>query len=550
MRLRLSTNQIVVLFSLFAISVFNIHYWQYMAAHVPFGEGRNWLLWLTMPLFLLASMNAIIQITFWPYWHKLWVPLLLVFGAGASFAVMTQNIYFNSDMMQNIIQTNPGEAKSWLTPQFIGWLIITGVLPALLYVWLVRVRYAEHWYQELGRRLLSIAASVAVVAVVAAFAYGNYASFFRNNKGINHQITPTNLIGASIKTAYNSYDAHRPLVAIGEDAMRMGAHAQRKKVLILVVGETTRAENWGLNGYRRQTTPELAAMGANVINFPQVSSCGTATAISVPCLFSRMRHSDYDGSRAAHEEGLMDVLQRAGIATAWRENDGGCKGACDRIKHVNVQDWAPKNECVSEGCWDMNLLTGLRKEIDAMPSDGVLVLHTMGNHGPAYFERYPQAFRQFTPTCDTNQIQQCDRQALINTYDNAVLYIDHMLAKTIAILQSDDNIDSAMWYFSDHGESLGENNMYLHAAPYMIAPSQQTHIPMVFWASPGFYREQGLQKTCLQHYAASQAFSHDHIFHSVLGIVGVRTQVYEAGLDLFAPCRLSSPANTSETPVH
>ena len=536
-RLNLSSNQIVLAFSVFAMVVFNSHYWQYMAAHAPFGEGHNWLLWLTMPFFLLACLNFLIQLTFWPYVHKVWIPLLLVLGAGASYAVMTQNIYFNADMIQNIIQTNPGEAKSWLAPRFIGWVLLTGVLPALLYVWLVRVRYAKRWYQEIGWRLAGVAASVLVVALVAATAYGNYASFFRNNKGINHQVTPVNFIGASIKTAYNVYDANRPLVQIGLDAKRTSAQGERKKVFILVVGETTRAENWGLNGYTRQTTPQLAALGSEVINFPQVSSCGTATAISVPCLFSRMSRGDYNGNRAAHEEGLMDILQRAGIYTSWRENDGGCKGACDRIKHVNVQDWAPKNECVSEGCWDIHLLTGLQQEIDAMPGDGVIVLHTMGSHGPAYFERYPQAFKQFTPTCDTNQIQQCERQAVINTYDNTVLYIDHVLAQTIKLLQNDTQVDSALWYFSDHGESLGENGMYLHAAPYMVAPSQQTHIPMVFWASPGFYQNSGLNQTCLRDHAQQQTYSHDNIFHSMLGIMGVGTQEYQPDLDWFRTCQ-------------
>ena len=536
-RLNLSSNQIVLAFSVFAMVVFNSHYWQYMAAHAPFGEGHNWLLWLTMPFFLLACLNFLIQLTFWPYVHKVWIPLLLVLGAGASYAVMTQNIYFNADMIQNIIQTNPGEAKSWLAPRFIGWVLLTGVLPALLYVWLVRVRYAKRWYQEIGWRLAGVAASVLVVALVAATAYGNYASFFRNNKGINHQVTPVNFIGASIKTAYNVYDANRPLVQIGLDAKRTSAQGERKKVFILVVGETTRAENWGLNGYARQTTPQLAALGSEVINFPQVSSCGTATAISVPCLFSRMSRGDYNGNRAAHEEGLMDILQRAGIYTSWRENDGGCKGACDRIKHVNVQDWAPKNECVSEGCWDIHLLTGLQQEIDAMPGDGVIVLHTMGSHGPAYFERYPQAFKQFTPTCDTNQIQQCERQAVINTYDNTVLYIDHVLAATIKLLQNDTQVDSALWYFSDHGESLGENGMYLHAAPYMVAPSQQTHIPMVFWASPGFYQNSGLNQTCLRDHAQQQTYSHDNIFHSMLGIMGVGTQEYQPDLDWFRTCQ-------------
>ena len=155
-------------------------------------------------------------------------------------------------------------------------------------------------------------------------------------------------------------------------------------------------------------------MGAEVINYPNVSSCGTATAISVPCMFSRMNRSDYNGNTAKHQEGLMDVLQRAGVYTSWRENDSGCKGACDRIKHIDIRELAAKSQCGSEGCLDMALLNGLEQEIQAMPNDGVIVLHTMGSHGPAYYERYTDEFRKLqdeVPALPAEEIkQQIQRQ--------------------------------------------------------------------------------------------------------------------------------------------
>ena len=189
-----------------------------------------------------------------------------------------------------------------------------------------------------------------------------------------------------------------------------------------------------------------------------------------------------------------------------------------------------------EGCLDMALLDGLEAEIRAMSGDGVIVLHTMGSHGPAYYQRYPEAFRRFTPTCDTSQIQDCSREALRNTYRNTILYIDHMLAATMAVLEGMEDTDSALWYFSDHGESLGENGLYLHAAPYAIAPAEQTHVPMVFWAQPGWYGASGISRECLAA-RAGEAYAHDHVFHSLLGLYGVRTDAYQAALDMFAPCR-------------
>ena len=535
MHIRLTGNRAVLLFCIYAVLIFNVGFWQATWQKSLSAAGHDWLLLATMPLFVLAAMNFVMQLLFWPKVHRVVIPLLLVLSAGASYAVMTQNIYFNSDMIQNLLQTNKAEATAWLQVKFIGWVLLTGVLPAVWYARCVTISRASTWYKGLGWRGLSMLASVLVVAAVAVVGYQNYASFFRNNKGINHQIVPTNFIGASVKTVYNIYDASRPFEHIATDAKRDAPAHERKRLLVLVVGETTRAQNWGLNPGAPDTTPELKKM-ADVINYPNVSSCGTSTAISVPCMFSQMSRSDYNGNRASHQEGLLDVLQRVGLYTSWRENDGGCKGVCNRIKHIDVRELAEKSQCGSEGCLDMALLNGLNEEIRSMPNDGVIVLHTMGSHGPAYYQRYTDDFRKFTPTCDTNQIQDCNKEALRNTYNNTILYIDHMLAETINLLRKQENIDTALWYVSDHGESLGENGMYLHAAPYAVAPKEQTHVPMIFWASEDWYRNTGVSAACMKQ-AAGKAYSHDNWFHSVLGINDVHTQAYQRDLDIFAACR-------------
>ncbi|NUE67506.1 phosphoethanolamine transferase [Snodgrassella sp. ESL0253] len=530
----ISSNRIVLLLSAYLLVILNMGFWHYLFQHVSL-NNNNVIFWLTVPILMLAAMNFCMQLLFWPYLHRLMVPLLLLLSSAVSYAVMMQNVYFDANMLQNILQTNLGEAGAWLTPQFWMWLGITGLLPAQWYCWGVSICYARPWYRELGRRVVAIAASLAIVVTIILLAYGSYISFFRNNKAVNHLIVPTNIIGAALKTAYNAYDAHRPLQRIGLDA----SHQRRgqKRLLVLVVGETTRAQSWGLNGYQRQTTPELAAMGENIINFPQVTSCGTATAVSLPCLFSNMPRQHYKANLAKHQEGLLDILQRAGVDVLWRDNDGGCKGVCERIRHVDMRDWAPDLKCTGDGCLDESLLINLRTVMARLPDDAVLVLHTMGSHGPAYYQRYPDAFRHFMPTCDTNQIQQCTTEQLRNTYDNTVLYADHILAEIIRLLQSQTGLASAMWYFSDHGESLGENGMYLHATPYAIAPAEQTHIPMLLWVNHDFARTSKLDIHCLRQHARRQAFSHDNIFHSVLGLMDVKTSEYQTQLDLFAPCR-------------
>ena len=535
--LKLSANKTILLLTLFFSLVANIGFWRNVFEHAPVSNSANWLLLATMPLFIIAAMNFCLQTLFWPKAHRVLFPLLLVLSAGASYAIMTQGIYFNSDQIQNILQTNPTEAKSWISLKFISWLLLTGILPALFYLFFIRVQPKATWLKGLGWRLASMGASLAVILAVAATSYQNYASFFRNNKGINHQIVPTNFIGASFKTAYNFYDANRPFEQIGLDAKRLTPQGSKKNLLLLVVGETTRAENWGLNSGAPDTTPQLKQM-ADVINFPQASSCGTSTAISVPCIFSRMSRNEYDGNAAKHQEGLLDMLQRAGLYTSWRENDSGCKGTCDRIKHIDVYKTITDaaTRCKGDLCYDTTLLDKLKEEIDSMPTDGMIVLHTNGSHGPAYFERYPPELKIFTPTCDTNQIQDCDLTKLANTYNNTIIAIDDMLAKSIKLLKQESNINTALWYFSDHGESLGEKGIFLHAAPYAIAPSQQTHIPMIFWASPGFYADRKLDEQCLRK-AAAEPKSHDNVFHSILGIFDIGTQEYKKELDMFTACR-------------
>jgi lipid A ethanolaminephosphotransferase len=339
----ISSNRIVLLLSAYILLILNMGFWNYLIQHVNL--NNDVIFWLTEPILILAAMNFCMQLLFWPYLHRLMVPLLLLLSSAVSYAVMMQNIYFDANMLQNIIQTNPGEASAWLTPQFWMWLVMTGLLPAQWYCWSVHISYP----QPCGATYAgAIIASLTLVVAIILLAYGNYISFFRNNKAVNHLIVPTNIIGAALKTAYNTYDAHRPLPRIGLDASHQ-LHEQ-KRLLVLVIGETTRAQSWGLNGYQRQTTPELAAMGDNVINFPQVTSCGTATAISLPCLFSNMPRQHYKANLAKHQEGLLDILQRAGLDVLWRDNDGGCKGVCERIRHAEVQDWMPDLNCNDDCC--------------------------------------------------------------------------------------------------------------------------------------------------------------------------------------------------------
>jgi lipid A ethanolaminephosphotransferase len=308
---------------------------------------------------------------------------------------------------------------------------------------------------------------------------------------------------------------------------------------VLVVGETARAANWGLSGYARQTTPQLAER--NVINFRDVSACGTNTEVSVPCMFAPVGRRNYDETRIRSSESLLHVLARAGADVLWLDNQAGCKGVCEGLPTRAARDGAPAALCRDGHCLDEALLAGLGAYLDQTRGTRVLVLHTLGNHGPSYFRRYPPAFERFTPVCKFDDLARCALPDIANAYDNALLYTDHVLARLIdALARRADRLDSAMLFVSDHGESLGEKGLFLHGMPYRLAPEEQLKVPMVLWQTAGFASRAGVDETCLRKHATQPA-SHDHLFHTVLGLLDVRTALYERAWDLGAACRAAPP---------
>jgi lipid A ethanolaminephosphotransferase len=337
--------------------------------------------------------------------------------------------------------------------------------------------------------------------------------------------------------------AVKPREAIGLDAKPGPSWATRSKpmVVVLVVGETVRAANWGLNGYARQTTPQLAAL-PELINFRDVGSCGTNTEVSLPCMFAPVGRRSYDEARIRSSEGLLQVLARAGVAVHWRDNQSGCKGVCDGLSNDTVQSLNAPGLCSDGRCLDEGLLFGLDARLAQAKGTQLLVLHMLGNHGPSYFRRYPVAFARFTPACENDDLQHCTREEIVNAYDNALLYTDHVLAQLIGQLKArSGSVDSALIFVSDHGESLGENRLFLHGMPYAIAPEVQTKVPLVMWMSDGFRSASALDAGCLRQ-RAQGSVQHDHLFHTLLGLLDVRTSLYDSAWDFGAGCRQANSA--------
>ncbi|MCX9759632.1 MCR-8 family phosphoethanolamine--lipid A transferase [Klebsiella pneumoniae] len=536
----------------FFTTIGNIALWQTLWINVDVHNIHNLLFFVSLPIFLFCFLSILLTpVMVIPYLCRPLLVVLILISACCSYFMMKYNILIDRSMVQNFFETNQAELTSYLSVPFLSTLFLLGIVPAIILALPSTDNKRGAFRIELWW-LAHICIAVVLLAMVTMVFYKDYASLIRNNMQIKDQALPFNFVRNTNGYLKRKYQASSTILqSVGEDAVRPIYSNSPPKLVVVVVGETARAQNFQLNGYSRVTNPYLSRRH-DVISFKNVSSCGTATAISLPCMFSRMSRNEYNEVRAASEENLLDILKRTGVEVLWRNNNnGGCKGICKRVPTDDMPAMKVIGECVNKDgtCFDEVLLNQLSSRINAMQGDALIVLHQMGSHGPTYFERYPSTSKVFSPTCDSNLIEKCSNKELVNTYDNTLVYTDRMLSKTIELLQRYSGMrDVAMIYLSDHGESLGESGIYLHGTPYIIAPNEQTHIPMIMWFSSSFAQHSKLNLECLTGNADKQ-YSHDNFFHSILGLFNVKTSVYKPELDMFTLCRQSDHTPLSSAVV-
>lgn len=526
------SQELLALFvSVFFTVACNTAFWRAYAATGAFDRPGGWTTAGSLAVAMTGLHMLLLCLVLNRWITKPLLSVLLLVTAFAGHYSSQYGVYLDPDMIRNILHTDARESSELMTPGLI-WPLLYAAVPIAV-VWWARIEVHTPG-TALLRRLLTMLVVAAITAGALLMSFQDISALMRNQTAMRHLIAPGNYLVSLTRVATeNPGAASAPRKTLGNDAQVIGRGEGKPRVLVLVVGETVRAQNWGLNGYARQTTPELAKL--DVLNYPDVTACGSSTEVSLPCMFSAQGRRNYDKKAIRQSESLLNVLDHAGIATLWRDNQGGCKGICAGLPFDSVVDAKVPELCDSERCLDGILLHDLRARIDLQDRDQVVVLHQLGNHGPSYFRRYPDAFKQFVPVCETAELGKCSREQIVNAYDNAILYTDHFLAQLIGSLQADTSRDSAVIYLSDHGESLGEGNLYLHGVPHAIAPDTQLKVPMVMWLSPGMTADRGIDMGCMRQHLAAPA-SHDNLFSSILGLMQVTTSVYDPAQDLFAPC--------------
>ena len=519
--------------------ILNFAFYQKIHEFTPYTNLKAGVLLVATALIIIAFYNLVLQWLNWKWNAKILASALIILGGFSAYFVNSLGVVITPDQIQNMLQTDAREVRDLWSMRLVIWTLVFVVFP-LFIIWMLKIQPASLGHQLVHKSLSSVVSLGLILGLLFCF-YVDYAAIFREHRDLKGMLSPQNSIASTLSYyKKKAPKANLPLVAFGEDAhlLQQAQMQDHPKLMVLVVGETARAESFALNGYARNTNPELSKLA--VINFNQVSSCGTATAVSVPCMFSGMSRETYDEQLASHREGLLDIAQRAGYQVTWIDNNSGCKGACDRVQKYQIPAQLKQKWCDASGeCFDEILVDSLKDYLAHLDKNNqkpqLIVLHQMGSHGPAYFKRSKTPYQPFQPTCNSNAIQGCSAEELKNSYDNSIVYTDHVLAQIIETLKQQTQYQTGFWYLSDHGESTGEHGLYVHGAPYSMAPTQQTHVPMLMWFSDIWQQYNARQLSCLKT-QTGQARSQDHLFPSLLSLLDIKTQVTEATNDMLAQC--------------
>ena len=531
--LRFTQNRLIALSALLFTLFYNFKFFKDLFAAYGF-SASNLLYFFSIGVVLTFLIIFLLTLFSSKYTTKPILITLFVVSAFTSYFMDSYSVVIDSEMIRNSLQTSFKESVDLFSFRLVLYVVFLAIIPSYI-VYKTKINY-KSLKGEIVSKLKTITLSLVIIFIIIFSFSKFYTSFFREHKPLRYNINPIYWIYSIGNYVNKTLDtAPTVLKDIGLDAKVVENNSETKELIILVVGETARADRFSLNGYSKETNPLLKQ--ENIVSFTNMYSCGTSTAHSVPCMFSIFPKDEYTYKKGASTKNVLDVLNNTqDVAILWRDNNSDSKGVALRVDYEDFK--TPKtNSVCDEECRDEGMLVGLEDYVEKNKGrDILIVLHQMGNHGPAYYKRYPKEFEKFTPVCKTNQLENCTQEEISNAYDNAILYTDYFLSKAINFLKKYSKTHEAgLLYVSDHGESLGENGIYLHGMPYAIAPKAQTHVASLIWLDNGQMSHEYDRSKIKQN--KDKEYSHDNLFDTLLGLFEVKTEVYKKELDILNEAR-------------
>ena len=434
---------------------------------------------------------------------KILLVLFFIINAVAVYFINTYSVIIDESMIGNVLNTNYSESSSFFSIKLVLYVVFLGILPSIFII------KAKIITVTVKKFLVSISLTLLFLLTLAFANASNWLWIDKNSKTLGGLAMPWSY-AVNIPLFYiHQFKKNEKEILLPDATIK----DNQKSVVILVIGESARSENFSLYGYPKNTNP-LLSKTPNVSHF-NATSDATYTTAGVKSI---VEHENTDELY----EILPNYLYRNNVDVIWRTTNWGEPPV--HIKNYQNREALMPN-CKGDDCdYDGILLSGLKEQILASKKNKILiVLHTSTSHGPTYSKKYPAKFEIFKPVCNSVELGNCSHTELVNAYDNTIVYTDYLLANVIKDLKQLQEYKSAMIFVSDHGESLGENNLYMHGLPRSIAPKQQYEIPFIVWTSDNSARQMKPNKILTQNY----------VFHSVLNFLNIQSPVYKEQMNIF-----------------
>ena len=494
----------VLLMSLLNFLFFHLPFYSFVFKNIEVATFNGVILIASLVILMLV-LNAFVFYLIFSLSRLLGKILLILFfiiNSVAVYFVNTYSVIIDESMIGNVFNTNTEESSSFFSFKLVLYVILFGILPA---VYIAKAKIVK---VTLRKFLITSGLTLLFILTLVVVNASNVLWIDKNSKTLGGLAMPWSYTVNTSLFYIHQYKKNQKEILLPDAKIK----DDQKSVVVLVIGESARKENFSLYGYKKNTNP-LLSKTPNLFHFDAVSGA-TYTTAGVKCILEHKNTDDL-------YEILPNYLYRNNVEVVWRTSNWGEPPV--HIKNYQNRDFLRLN-CKEEKCnYDEILLTGLKEQILASKKNKILiVLHTSTSHGPTYSKKYPPEFETFKPVCNSVELSKCSQTELINAYDNTIVYTDYLLHKVIEDLQQLKEYNSTMIFVSDHGESLGENNLYMHGLPMSIAPKQQYEIPFIVWVSDSS-----------KQLKPNKMLSQNNVFHSVLNFLNIESPIYDENMNIF-----------------
>ncbi|MBS9767378.1 MAG: phosphoethanolamine--lipid A transferase EptA [Flavobacteriaceae bacterium] len=483
--------------------LYHYPFYKFVCNHTDIGS-LNGVLLLTSLTIVAIFLNALVFYIGLYALRNLGKYILVLFfniNAVAVYFINTYGVIIDRTMIGNILNTNYEESSAFFSFTLILYVVLLGILPSIfvLKTQIIRTKFKKFLMQ-----------STVVFVFLGLLAYANAPNWLwidKNAKPLGALAMPWSYAVNTVRYFHHKNKENKKQILLPDAKIKN----DEKSVMVLVIGESARSQNFSLYGYEKNTNPLLSQLN-NVVHY-KAESCATYTTAGVKCILEHKDTGDL-------YENLPNYLYRNGVAVYWRTSNWG-------EPKVSIESYQERQDlrkiCEQDCEYDGVLLAKLKEQILASNKHKILiVLHTSTSHGPSYYKKYPPRFEVFKPVCKSVELAKCSQEELINAYDNTIVYTDYLLASIIKELASLTEYKTAMLYVSDHGESLGENNLYMHGIPKSLAPKEQYEIPFIIWTSDTSKKLK-----------SKEMLSQHYVFHTILDFLAIDSPIYNEELSLF-----------------